>query len=104
MKSSYYFLYIHLGIPTPRTQPSSPMLILSALISRYIESARTTQKTRVTCQTAYSLVCYSTGYGADHIEYTSSVALYQQSAQTTEENTAYLLLCDVTEHARMCLA
>jgi hypothetical protein len=44
-----------------RTRPNSPMLILSALIlptySR-IDSARTTQKTRVTCQTARPLVCY----------------------------------------------
>jgi hypothetical protein len=43
----------------------------------------------------------STEYGADQLENTS-VVLYIYWTQTIAENTASLLLCDVTEYAGMC--
>jgi hypothetical protein len=66
MKSSFHFLFNHLGVPTLQNstqfsnansliQFSHPLL---ATDSRHIDSAWTTQKTRVTCQTACSLVHY----------------------------------------------
>jgi hypothetical protein len=65
-KSSCHFLFNHLEVPTLQnltqfssanslTQFSHPLL---ATDSRYIDSAWTMLKTRVTCQTACSLVHY----------------------------------------------
>jgi hypothetical protein len=66
MKSSCYFLFRHLGLPTlpNSTQFSNANSLIQfshlllATDSRYIISERTTQKTPVTCEAACSLVRY----------------------------------------------
>jgi hypothetical protein len=111
MKSSCHFLFNHLGMTTLQnsTQYSNSSSLIQfshpllATDSRYIDSARTTQKICVTCQSAVHWSVTSTGHGVDHIEGTFSVVFYKHSARTTAENTDSLLLCDDTAYARMCL-
>jgi hypothetical protein len=79
-------------IPIPLTllnsqfQFSNPIIQFSNLLltkdSCYIDSARTTQETRATCQTACSLAITRTGLGAYYIENTSSVVRMRVSSQS----------------------